>query len=244
MGSSTQPERRPILEARHLSHQYGAGDGAEPVLHDVSLSLYPGEFVLLMGPSGSGKSTLLGILSGLLRPTAGEVLALGHNLATLPERQREKFRLEHCAFIFAEYNLLPALNASQQVEIVLRWGESAPAPAARSRAGAMLSLLGLGTKTRLMPRQLSGGEQQRVAIARGLVKNPTFCFADEPTAALDWGRGQQVVELLRTAAHDQGVAVLAAAHDERIIPHADRLLQLAEGRLRERSGAAVVQDFA
>jgi putative ABC transport system ATP-binding protein len=233
-------ERGPILEARHICHSYGDGDAQVEALHDVSLSLHAGEFVLLMGPSGSGKSTLLSILSGLQRATSGEVRALGQSLNAMSAPQLEAFRLQHCGFIFSEYHLLPSLEARQQLEIVLRWAENVPAPEARRRADDILAKLGLAKKARLMPRQLSGGEQQRVAIARGLVKKPTFCFADEPTAALDWQRGRQVVELLQTAAHELGVCVLAAAHDERMIPHADRLLLLDEGRLQETRAGPIV----
>jgi putative ABC transport system ATP-binding protein len=226
-------ERAPVLEALHVTHIYGTADSQVTALDDVSLTLYAGELVLLMGPSGSGKTTLLAIVSGLLRPTSGQVLALGQDLGKLSRHELQAFRLKHCGYIFQEYNLLPSLNARQQLEIVLRWGEGTPARESRSRANEILALLGLGRKGRLLPLQLSGGEKQRVAIGRGLVKNPTFCFADEPTGALDWQRGQQVVELLRTVAHDRGVAVLVVAHDERIVSHADRVLLLEDGRLHE-----------
>jgi len=223
----------PVLEATHLTHVYGLGDTQITALTDVSLSLMHGEIVVLLGPAGSGKSTLLSILSGLLRPTSGQVLALGQDIWKLSQAELEHFRLKHCGFIFQEYNLLPSLNARQQLEIILRWGEGVGAHEARTRAEEMLTLLGLARKGPLMPIHLSGGEQQRVAIGRGLVKKPTFCFADEPTAALDWKRGQQVIELLRSAAHDQGVAVLVVAHDERIVTFADRVLLLEDGRLHE-----------
>jgi putative ABC transport system ATP-binding protein len=226
-----------LLEGRRLTHIYGTGENQVQALTDVSLALHRGEFTLLMGPSGSGKSTLLAILSALLRPTRGEVIALGEDLDKLSELERERFRLRHCGFIFQEYNLLPQLNARQQLELVLRWGEAAAPSEARARADEMLGLLGLARKARLMPLQLSGGEKQRVAIGRGLVKNPTFCFADEPTGALDWGRGEQVVELLRTAAHERGVAVLVVAHDERILPYADRVFYLEDGYLHQHPAA-------
>ena len=224
---------RPVLEASHISHVYGIGDTQVTALTDVSLSIMPGEIVLLLGPAGSGKSTLLSILSGLLHPTSGQVIALGQEIWKMSQSELEDFRLKHCGFIFQEYNLLPSLNARQQLEIILRWGAGVGAHEARSRAEEMLTLLGLARKGPLMPIQLSGGEQQRVAIGRGLIKRPTFCFADEPTAALDWKRGQQVIELLRSAAHDQGVAVVIVAHDERIISFADRLLLLEDGKLHE-----------
>src|SRR5439155_20386833 len=142
-----------------------------------------GEIVLLMGPSGSGKSTLLAILSGLLRPDSGQVQALNQYLWTMSDKQRERFRLEHFGFIFQGYNLFAALTARQQLEMVVRWGEGASAREARRRAEEMLALLGLARKAHLRPAELSGGEKQRVAIGRALIKNPNFCFADEPTSA-------------------------------------------------------------
>jgi putative ABC transport system ATP-binding protein len=219
------------LEAHNLTRTYGQGELMTAALRDVSLELYSGEFVLLMGPSGSGKSTLLAVLSGLLRPDSGQVTALGHDLWRLSEKEREQFRLRHCGFIFQGYNLFPMLTARQQVELVLRWGEGLMARPARQRAGQVLELLGLERKGHLFPEQLSGGEKQRVAIGRALVKEPAFCFADEPTSALDWAHGEQVIELLRAAAKERGATVLVVAHDARLTPYADRILHLEDGRL-------------
>jgi putative ABC transport system ATP-binding protein len=186
-----------------------------------------------MGPSGSGKSTLLASLSGLLRPDSGKVIALGQDLWALSERERERFRLRHCGFIFQGYNLFAALTARQQLEMVVRWGEGASARDAHRRADEMLALLGLANKAHLRPAELSGGEKQRVAIGRALIKDPNFCFADEPTSALDWAHGEQVVELLRYAAHERGATILIVAHDARIIPYADRVFYMEDGILQE-----------
>jgi putative ABC transport system ATP-binding protein len=202
-------------------------------LNDVSLELYAGQISLLMGPSGSGKSTLLAVLSGLLHPDTGKVTALGQDLWAMSERERERFRLKHCGFIFQGYNLFGALTARQQLEMVLRWGEGASASEAARRADEMLGLLGLAKKGHLRPTELSGGEKQRVAIGRALVKEPTFCFADEPTSALDWHHGEEVIEMLRSAAHERGATVLIVAHDARIIPYADRVFGLEDGVLHE-----------
>jgi putative ABC transport system ATP-binding protein len=223
----------PNLRAWGLTRTFGSGETLSYALRDVGIELYPGQITLLMGPSGSGKSTLLAVLSGLLRPDAGKVLALGQDLWTMNEKQREAFRLRHCGFIFQGYNLFPALTARQQLEMVLRWGKGTPASEARRRADHVLDLLGLSKKATLRPQQLSGGEKQRVAIGRALIKEPSFCFADEPTAALDWKHGEQVVELLRTAAHDQGSTILVVGHDARIIPHVDRVFHLEDGCLAE-----------
>jgi len=223
----------PTLQARGLWRSFGAGEMRTDALRDVSLELYPGQLALLMGPSGSGKSTLLAVLSGLLKPDRGQVEVLDQDLWGMSERQREDFRLRHCGFIFQGYNLFPALTARQQLEMVLRWGKNVPSREARERAGDILAMLGMSKKADLRPVQLSGGEKQRVAIGRALIKDPTFCFADEPTAALDWKHGEQVIELLHTAAHDGGATILVVAHDARMIPHADRVFHLEDGCLVE-----------
>jgi putative ABC transport system ATP-binding protein len=223
---------RPTLQGLNLTRTFGEGDTKATALEDVSLELTPGQVALLMGPSGSGKSTLLAVLSGLLRPDSGRVHALGQDLWALSDGERERFRLRHCGFIFQGYNLFAALTARQQIEMVVRWGEGASASVARRRATEMLTLLGLAKKAHLRPMELSGGEKQRVAIGRALIKEPNFCFADEPTSALDWAHGEQVVELLRAAAHERGATVLIVAHDSRIIPYVDRVFHLEDGRMR------------
>jgi putative ABC transport system ATP-binding protein len=227
----------PVLRGIELTRSFGDGESLTYALSDVSIDLTRGQLALLMGPSGSGKSTLLAVLSGLLRPDSGQVQALDGDkmvdIWTLTDRQRERFRLQHCGFIFQGYNLFPALNARQQLEIVLRWGDGVSGSEARDRADEMLSLLGLAKKTRLLPNHLSGGEKQRVAIGRALIKNPQFCFADEPTSALDWAHGEQVIELLRTAAHERGSTILVVSHDHRIVPFADIIFNLEDGRLQD-----------
>jgi putative ABC transport system ATP-binding protein len=228
----------PALQGRHLTRIFGARGTVVTAVTDVSLDLTPGEFTLLLGPSGSGKTTTLAVLSGLLRPTAGEVLALGEHLWAMSDRQRERIRLRHVGFVFQEFNLFPALTARQQLELLLRWGEGVNTRAAQQRASEMLARLGLANKARLRPGQLSGGEKQRVAVGRALVKKPALCFADEPTGALDWASGARVIELLRDAAHKAEAAVLVVAHDERILPYADRVFHLADGHLRRAGGCA------
>jgi putative ABC transport system ATP-binding protein len=220
-----------LLRGENLIRGFGQGKTAMLALDGVSIELSAGEMVLLMGPSGSGKSTLLAVLSGLLRPDSGRVQVLGQDLWALNDPERERFRLKHFGFIFQGYNLFAALTARQQLEMVVRWGEGASRAEARRRSDEMLSLLGLGSRSHLRPTELSGGEKQRVAIGRALIKDPPFCFADEPTSALDWAHGEQVVELLRNAAHDRGATVLIVAHDKRVMPYADRIYEMEDGRL-------------
>jgi putative ABC transport system ATP-binding protein len=224
----------PILQGKNLTRTFGSGETRSVALNDVTLDVRPGEMTLLMGPSGSGKTTLLAVLSGLLRPDRGEVWACGHDLWAMSDQERERFRLHSCGFIFQGYNLFGALTARQQLEMVVRWGEGASSREARRRADEMLERLRLTNQAHLRPAELSGGEKQRVAIGRALIKkSPALCFADEPTSALDWGHGQQVVRLLASAAHDLNAAVLCVAHDDRIIPFADRTFRLRDGRLQE-----------
>ena len=229
-GPDSQP-RVPVLLSQGLNKAFGQGETRTLAVQDVSLSLHKNELTLLMGPSGSGKSTLLALISGLLRPDAGQVHALGEEMWTHSNIELERFRLKHCSYIFQGCNLFPALTARAQLELVLRWGEGASRSAARQRALAMLTQLGLAKKGHLRPAQLSGGEKQRVAIARALVKEPSFLFADEPTSALDWENGEQVIDLLHQAAHQRGAMVLVVTHDSRLVPYADRVFHMEDGRL-------------
>jgi putative ABC transport system ATP-binding protein len=225
--------REPVLAGSDLVRSFGSGDTRAFALKGVSVDFNPGELNLLMGPSGSGKSTLLAVLSGLLRPDTGVVGALGHDVWQMSETAMERFRLKHCSYIFQGYNLFPALTAREQLEIVLKWGEGCSSREARQRAERVLGQLGLTNKAHLRPAELSGGEKQRVAIGRALVKNPTFVFADEPTSALDWENGQQVIRLLTETARERGAMVLVVTHDPRLTPFADRVFELADGQLQK-----------
>jgi putative ABC transport system ATP-binding protein len=223
-------EANVTLEGRTLSRSFGDGDSRVFAVHGVSLEFCAGEMSLLLGPSGSGKTTLLAMLSGLLRPDEGEVSALNQDLWRMSERERELFRLHHYGFIFQGSNLMPALTARDHLEMVLRWGERLSWSEIHRRVTDMLGLLGLSRKGHLLPEHLSGGEKQRVAIGRALIKQPRFFFADEPTSALDWEHGKHVVELLRETAHG-GSTVVMVTHDPRILPYADRIYRLEDGRL-------------
>ncbi len=232
----------PSLMAVNLVRSFGDGAQKRVALREVSVNLYPGQLALLMGPSGSGKSTLLAILSGLLTPDSGQVLAnpnrpegptVADDIWSLADKGREEFRLAHVGFVFQGYNLFPALSAGQQLEIVLKWGNNLSQREATRQSDAMLDRLGMFAQRHKKPSQLSGGEKQRVAIGRALVKNPMYLFADEPTSALDWENGQGVVQLLRDAAHDRGATIFVVSHDHRMLPYVDVSYNLEDGRLEK-----------
>jgi putative ABC transport system ATP-binding protein len=222
---------KPTLQGRRLTCSFGEGVARTTPLREVSVDLYRGQLVLLMGVSGSGKSTLLSVLSGMLRPDNGSVLVLGEDFWRMTPQAQERFRLRHFGFVFQKPNLIPALTARQQLEMMLRWGEGIPAREARRKAEEVLAKLGLTGRADCRPIQLSGGEQQRVAIGRALIKEPTFIFADEPTSALDHEHGRNVMNLFRATAHERGATVLMVTHDEDLVSYADRVFRLKEGRL-------------
>jgi putative ABC transport system ATP-binding protein len=233
-----------ILQGRGLAKTFGQGRTLTRAVDNVSIDLYAAQVAVLMGPSGSGKSTLLALLLGLLPPTAGRVIALGQDLWALSDQQRQEFRLRYCGFVFQGSNLFPAMSARQQIEMVLRLGDLVPAREARRRAEELLDLLELRDKAHLRPLELSGGEKQRIALARALIKNPAFIFADEPTASLDWVRGSQVVELLCEAARRRNACVFIVSHDPRLRSRADRVYNLDDGRLRDTEDEPDAGDIA
>ena len=209
-----------------VRHSYGDA----VALAGVSLAVEPGELVALVGPSGSGKSTLLAIAGGLLAPSAGRCVVDGHDLYGMRERARVKARRDSVGFVFQSSNLLPSLNAEENVLApeVLRGRDRR---AARTEAAELLAELGLDGLGARMPEQLSGGERQRVGIARALIGRPAVVLADEPTASLDGERGRSVVSLLRDQVHTRGVASVLVTHDERVLDLVDRVVRIADGSL-------------
>jgi putative ABC transport system ATP-binding protein len=207
------------------------GDEVVRALVDAHLTVLPGEFVCLMGPSGSGKSTLLNIIGGLDRPTKGTVVINGTDTATLTESQFAALRHDTVGFIFQSYNLIPFLSAVENVELPLMF-EPFDRKALRRRALELLDLVGLGHRVDHSPTKMSGGEQQRTAIARSLISNPTLILADEPTANLDHRTGETVVRLLRNLCTDLGVTVVASTHDPSVAEQASRVVRMADGEIR------------
>jgi len=217
------------IEAKGLIKRFKSGKGFVEVLKGVDFDARHGDLTMVMGPSGSGKSTLIAALSGLLKPEEGRVDCLDvDDLWKLPNGKIDKFRLDHCGFIFQGFNLFPALTALQQVTTVLKF-QGLSSGAAKKRATEALVEVGLGHRLNQRPSLLSGGEKQRVAIARALAKDPKILFADEPTSALDGENGQIVIRLLRRAATEHGAAVICVTHDPRLEAWADRVIKIEDG---------------
>jgi putative ABC transport system ATP-binding protein len=210
----------------HATKEYGDGVRTR-ALSAVDLEIESGQVTLLLGPSGSGKTTLLNLLGGLDQPSEGKVIALGQDLGALSRRGLTLFRRDNVGFIFQFFNLVPSLTASENVEITAELGRRQ----GRAESRAWLDRVGLDGLGDRFPSELSGGQQQRVAVARALAKKPRLLFADEPTGALDHAAGAQVVELIVSAAHSGGCAVVVVTHDEALTAHADRVVRLRDGRI-------------
>ena len=220
------------LRVEHVTRRFGSGATEVVAVRDVSLSVAPGEVVLIMGPSGSGKTTLLSMLGALLKPTEGEIQLNGAVLSALSEHRLPTVRLRHFGFIFQDFNLLSALTVLENVAIVAELA-GAKKGGARRRAATLLGELGLAERLNFLPEKLSGGEKQRVAIARALINDPALILADEPTANLDSSIGHEVMRLLRHIAKAQGRSVIIVSHDARIKDIADRVLWLEDGQFKD-----------
>lgn len=220
------------LQVTRVTKRYGTGGTEVIAVSDVSLSVDPGEVVLIMGPSGSGKTTLLSMLGALLKPTEGVIQINGDVISALAENRLPDIRLRQFGFVFQDFNLLSALSAMENVAIVAELGGT-KSGAARKKAAALLTEFGLGERLNFLPEKLSGGEKQRVAIARALVNDPALILADEPTANLDSKIGHEIMRLLRGIAKEQGRSVVIVSHDQRIKDIADRVLWLEDGQFKE-----------
>jgi putative ABC transport system ATP-binding protein len=219
----------PVISMRNVSHYYGSGALRKQVLFDVTCDILPGEIVIVTGPSGSGKTTMLTLAGALRSVEYGSMCVLGQELNGAGNDTLVDIR-ENIGFIFQAHNLLDSLTATQNVQISLGVGKLPPREA-RARSFAMLEAVGLGDRLEYLPRQLSIGQRQRVAVARAVARQPKIILADEPTASLDKQSGRDVVELLRQLARRQGCAVLLVTHDNRILDIADRIMRLEDGRL-------------
>lgn len=220
----------PVAEARGLHKVYVTGEVRTPALNGVDLTLSRGEFAALAGPSGSGKSTLLHLLGGLDRPTAGEVLLTGTPISTLSRAELAQLRLRHVGFVFQAYNLIPVLTVLENAAFVLELQGVAYRERVR-RARAVLAELGVERYADRFPNDLSGGEQQRVAVARAVVSEPAIVLADEPTANLDTKTSVELIDLMRRMNRDHGTTFLFATHDIRLLDRVDRVVALEDGRI-------------
>jgi putative ABC transport system ATP-binding protein len=214
-----------VLDVRDVTKVYQMGDVEVHALRGVTLSLESGEFVVFLGPSGSGKSTLLNIMGGLDVPTSGSASYLDHDLTALDDDALTAYRREHVGFVFQFYNLIPSLTARENVALVTDIAEH---PMSAEDA---LALVGLQDRLDHFPSQLSGGEQQRVAVARAIAKRPDVLLCDEPTGALDITTGITVLEAIERASHELGATTAIITHNTSIAGMADRVLSMADGRV-------------
>lgn len=226
--------RRPVIVLENIQKTYSSGESAVTAIKEANIEIYSGETVALLGPSGSGKTTLITMIGCITEPSFGrlnlndEVVYDGKWLVN----DTRKVRREQIGFIFQSHNLIPFLNVIENVTLVSQMN-GVSAHEATEKAKELLEYLGVGDKGDKMPSQLSGGQSQRVAIARSLANNPSIILADEPTAALDGERALSVMELLKKLAHEQNVAVVIVTHDERMLPLFDRILRVEDGYVRE-----------
>ena len=218
----------PIVQAQHLSKQVASPEGELLILDNVSFRVCPGEAIAILGASGSGKSTLLGLLAGLDVPTRGSVILDGAELGSLDEDGRARLRADRVGFVFQSFQLLPSLTALENVMLPLELAGNA---SARAAATEVLDRVGLGARLQHYPSQLSGGEQQRAAIARAFAAKPKVLFADEPTGNLDQNTGARIIELLFSLNTELATTLILVTHDRELSGHCKRRLELVAGRL-------------
>ncbi len=218
------------IEVKNLTKTYGRGETAVHALKAVDLEVDAGELLLLLGASGSGKTTLISIVGCILSATSGSCKINGRETVGLPNNRLPGVRLDNIGFIFQGFNLFPALNAQENVEIALDL-KGVRGVQARKRAAELLERVGLKDKLKSNPADLSGGQKQRVAIARALAGEPKIILADEPTAALDSNSGKLIMDLLQELAHEQNRAVVVVTHDNRAFDYADRIVSIEDGQI-------------
>ncbi|HEY4648907.1 MAG TPA: ABC transporter ATP-binding protein [Gemmatimonadales bacterium] len=223
-----------ILRCESVSRIYRSGNRDLAVLKDISFSLEPGGFVAILGPSGSGKTTLLGLLAGLDRPTRGAIYLDGNDLGSLTEDERARLRVEKIGFVFQSFQLIPTLTAQENVEVPLELRGDRSAP---QRARLLLDRVGLAGREHHYPAQLSGGEQQRVALARGFSIRPRVLFADEPTGNLDAATGATIIELMVELNKELETTLVLVTHDLDLAQRARRTIRLADGAIIADSAA-------
>jgi len=230
---ATENGPSPRLRLDNVTKTFSEGQTSRAVLRSVSMTVERGAFVVLMGRSGAGKSTLLNLISGIDLPTEGQVIVGGTDLTALSETERTLFRREHIGFVFQSFNLISTLTVAENVLLPMELAGTDTADA-RTRAETLLDHVGLVDRGNSFPDRLSGGEQQRVAVARALASEPLFVLADEPTGNLDYETGQQILTLLAELVSETDTTLLVATHDHTAIDRADRTLTLHDGTLHDR----------
>jgi putative ABC transport system ATP-binding protein len=222
-----------VIRAREVEKEYAMGTARVHALRGVDLEVLEREFVALVGPSGCGKSTLLNLLAGIDDPTVGEIEVLGNPLARLSESERARLRLHEIGFVFQRFHLLAVLSAAENVELPMAEAGSSR-PERRRRTRELLDFVGLADRMHHRPSRLSGGEQQRVSIARALANRPRLLLADEPTGELDAGTGEVIISLFERVNREYGTTLVVVTHDPMVASRADRIVEMRDGRIAGR----------
>ncbi len=220
-----------MIEIENLIKVYKRGDIEVIAIRDVSLKIDTGEFVMLMGPSGSGKTTFLHLLGGIDRPTAGKIIVDGKNIAIMSDKELTEYRKTKVGIVFQFFNLVPTLNAIENVMLPMQFA-GVPPSERKKRAKELLEIVGMEHRAKHYPDEMSGGEQQRVAVAIALANDPDIILADEPTGELDTETGMKIIELFKKL-NEIGKTVIVATHDLRLLNYASRVLYIEDGKIRE-----------
>ena len=221
----------PIITIKNLVKIYNANQVPVSAVNDISLTFEQGEFAAIVGPSGSGKTTFLNLLGGLDDATSGSITIAGQKLEAMSSSQRIRFRLENIGFIFQSYNLMPVLTAKENIDFIMEL-QKMPKPQRNQRSRELLEAVGIPEKADIRPRQLSGGQQQRVAVARALASRPRFILADEPTANLDSGSTEVLLDIMDRLNREEHITFIFSTHDARVVKKARRVITIEDGRVK------------
>lgn len=221
---------QPILQAKDIIKKYRMGTQVVSVLNGINLDVYPGEIVCLLGTSGCGKTTFLNIAAGLERPTKGEIIIDGHHLNKISEKRMSAFRRKYIGFVFQLYNLIPSMNALENVILPLVF-EGSPPKEREQKGRELLEIMGLGDRLKHKPNEMSGGQRQRISLARAMINNPRIIFADEPTGNLDSRTTEEILNLLISTIRENGQTLLMVTHDFEVAGHGDRIIEMTDGTI-------------